>query len=454
MDGCTGSGDPRHCLVSRLKDEQGFVFPATMMLLVIIASIALAMSLNAVAANNQSRLDRGVKRAVAAADAGLQAATYRINNLTPGSLACVVRGAASQLVIEPVQVDGWCREQTEDLGDGAGFSYRVKAAVQVPVNGQWLLRRTIVSKGTANGVSRRVSSVVGSATGASLFGDYSVISLEDLPITNSARVDGNVASNGNINLTNSAEVCGNATPGPGKEFTTANSAHLCPGFVAAATTEPFILNPIDPGNTSSVNNNNLIGLQDVITKPAGVLWDTVTRALRMSIGSTLTLTGNVYSFCSLEIDNNSQLIIAPRDPAVPVKIYIDSPEHCPGVINAGSVRLRNGGNLVNMNTSSTTLQLYVAGSATSDTYVDYDNNFTTAVNMVIYAPQSDVTLSNHTHFVGAVAAKSVVLQNNTEIKSDQSIGGISVDGLKPLFRRQNWTECTVKNPGSAPDAGC
>jgi hypothetical protein len=29
-----------------------------------------------------------------------------------------------------------------------------------------------------------------------------------------------------------------------------------------------------------------------------------------------------------------------------------------------------------------------------------------------------------------------------------------VDGLKPLFKRQNWTECTVNNPGSAPDAGC
>jgi hypothetical protein len=86
--------------------------------------------------------------------------------------------------------------------------------------------------------------------------------------------------------------------------------------------------------------------------------------------------------------------------------------------------------------------------------VDYDNNFSTAVNMVIYAPQSDVTLSNHTHFDGAVAAKSVVLQNNTEINFDEGIGGITVDGLKPLFKRQSWTECTVNNPGSAPDAGC
>jgi hypothetical protein len=454
MEAYAGSGDPRRCLVSRSLDEQGIALPAALMMLMIIASIAAALMTGAITASSQSTHDRGVKRAIAAADAGLEAATYRINKLTPSSLACVVRGVASQLVIEPLQPDGWCREQTEDLGNGASFNYRVKAAVQLPLNGQWVLQRKIVSAGTVNGVTRRVSAMVGSATGTSLFGSYAIISLEDLPITNSARVDGNIASNGSIQLTNSAEVCGNATPGPGKQFTTWNSAHLCPGFASAAATVPFVLNPIDQGNTGTVNNNNFIGVKDVLTKVAGVLWNPVTRALRLSIGSTLTLTGNVYSFCSLEVDNNSQLIIAPRDAAVPVKIYIDSPEHCPGVTNAGSVRLRNGGNLVNMNSDPTTVQLYVAGSATRDSAVDYDNNFQTAVNMVIYAPQSDVTLSNHTHFIGAVAAKSVVLQNNTEIKSHESIGGISVDGLKPLFKRQSWTECTSRNPGAAPDAGC
>jgi Tfp pilus assembly protein PilX len=432
----------------------GIALPVALMLLFIIASVAAALMASAIAATSQSRHDRGVKQAVAAADAGLDAANYRINKLTPGSLGCVVRGATSQLVIEPVQPDGWCRAQTEDLGGGASFSYRVRAAVNAPVNGQQLVQRTIVSTGTVNGVSRRVSAVVGSATGASLFGDYAVISLEDLPLWNSARIEGNVGSNGNIKLTNSAEICGNATPGPGKLLTTSNSAHLCAGFISTPATAPFVLNPIDQGNAATVNNNALIGGQDVLTKPAGVLWDPATRSLTLRIGATLTLTGNVYSFCSLELDNNSELIIAPRDPAVPVKIYIDSPENCPGVSNAGSVRFRNGGGIVNMNADPTTVHLYLGGSATTATNVSYDNNFQTAVNMLIYAPESTVTFSNHTHIVGAVAAKSVVLQNNTEIKSHERVGGISVDGLKPLFQRQSWTECTVTNSGPTPDAGC
>ena len=281
------------------------------MLLFIIASLAAALMTSAIAASGQSNRDRGVKRAVAAADAGLEAAIYRINKLTPGSLKCVVLGVAGQLVVEPVQVDGWCREQTENLGDGATYSYRVRAAVQLPVNGQQLSATKIVSTGTVNGVRRRVSTVIGSATGVSLFGDYAVISLDDLPLSNSARIEGNAGSNGDIDLFNSAQICGNATPGPGKEFTAANSAGLCPGFVAQPATEPFVLNPIDQGSTATVNDNSRIGVLDVLSKLLGVGWNLVTRALTLDLGSTLTLTGNVYSFCSLEINHNSELRIPP-----------------------------------------------------------------------------------------------------------------------------------------------
>ena len=449
-----GSWNPRSAVARCSKSEQGMALPAAMMMLLIIASVAAALMTSAIAATGQSTHDRGVKRAVAVADAGLETAMYRVNKLTPGSLQCVTRGANGQLTIEPLQPDGWCREQTENLGDGASYSYRVRAAVQVRVNGQQLLQRKIVATGVANGVKRRISSVVGSATGVSLFGGYAVISLDDLPLTNSSRVVGNVGSNGNIELDNSAQVCGNATPGPGKQFTADNRAGLCPGYTATPASEPFVLNPIDIGNAATANDNHLIGGQDGFTKPSGVTWSPATRVLKLDLGSTLTLTGNVYSFCSLEINNNSELRIAPRDPAVPLKIYMDSPEHCPGVPNAGSVTLRNGGNIVNMNTDPTTLQLYVTGSATSATSVQYENNFQTALNMVIYAPQSKVTLDNFTHIVGAVAAKSVELRNNTEVRWHERVGDITVDGLKPLFKRQLWSECTVQNSGAAPDSGC
>ena len=76
------------------------------------------------------------------------------------------------------------------------------------------------------------------------------------------------------------------------------------------------------------------------------------------------------------------------------------------------------------------------------------------MNILIYAPQSTVRFENVTHIVGAVAAKSVVLGNNTEIKWHQRVGDITVNGLKPLFKRQLWSECTVQSAGPAPDSGC
>src|SRR5439155_25038580 len=109
-----------------------------------ISPVAGAVVATTVAGQSQAGRDRGVKRSVAAADAGLNTAVYRLNKLTPKALFCVVVGATG-LEMEPVQADGWCRTQTETLGDGEGFSYRVSAAVKVTGNSHGLLRRKIVA---------------------------------------------------------------------------------------------------------------------------------------------------------------------------------------------------------------------------------------------------------------------------------------------------------------------
>ena len=54
---------------------------------------------------------------------------------------------------------------------------------------------------------------------------------------------------------------------------------------------------------------------------------------------------------------------------------------------------------------------------------------------------------------GAVAAKRVTIDNNAGFVWDQRAGSITT-GTSLLLQRQKWTECTVANPGSTPDAGC
>ena len=74
--------------------------------------------------------------------------------------------------------------------------------------------------------------------------------------------------------------------------------------------------------------------------------------------------------------------------------------------------------------------------------------------MLIYAPRSTVTFSNHTSIVGAVAAKQVQMQNNTTITFDGRADNVVVNNLLPHFERQQYTECRVTSTGLLPDADC
>lgn len=438
----------------RLGSEHGLALPAALIFLFVIMTLGTVVAATAMTGTHQAGRDRSVKRAIAAADAGLAAAIYRVNKLAPKSLECVVEGSTG-LVIEGAQADGWCRAQSEDLGDGASFTYRVRAAQQVTVNGQRLLQRKIVSTGNVIGVKRRAAAVVGSSTGISLFGGYAVITLNDMTLPNSTQIQGNLGSNGNIAVVNNATLCGHATFGPGKQFSTQNSGSQCSGFVRTAADEPFVLNPVDPGNAATENNNSFIGTVDTWTNPSKIVWSPYSRVLELQNSASLTLTGDVYSFCRLEIDNNSQLIIAPRASGrPPLKIYIDDPANCGSGPGMGSVRLRNGGTITNLNSDPTTVQLYALGTSTSTTSIDFDNNFETQVNVLIYAPQSTVSFTNHTHIVGAVAAKNVLMQSNTAVIWDQRADDVTVNNLLPLYQRQSYVECTTTTSGSAPDSGC
>jgi hypothetical protein len=440
-----------------LGSEQGAVLPLTLLLLLVLATLGTAVAATTIATTHQTGRDRSVKRAIAAADAGVEAALYRINKVTPRQLECVVLGtvADAALTVEPVQADGWCREQAENLGDGASYSYRVRGGVQMDVNGQNLIQRKIVATGTVNGVKRRAATVVGSDTGLTLFGGYGVISLSDITLPNSTSIQGNTASNGNITVAGNAEICGLATVGPGKTFTTTNSGHLCPGNISNVAEQPFVLNPVDQGTAATVNNNINIGTLDPWTLPLKINWSPGNRTLKLGQLSSLTLNGDIYSFCSLEIDNNATLAVGVRAPGrPPLKIFIDAPENCPGVPNAGSVILRNGGQFTNLNVDPTTIQLYMMGSTTAESSLSFDNNFATAINMLIYAPRSTVTFANHTSIVGAVAAKQVNMDNNTTIRWDRRSDGVTVDNLLPHYDRQSYVECSAQSTSLLPDADC
>jgi type II secretory pathway pseudopilin PulG len=431
-----------------------------LVVLLVVFVLAMAAVASAITASHQSSRDRSVKRAFQAAVAGVQTANYRTTLLQPSLQQCVVKDPATgTLTVTAVQADGWCAPQTEDLGDGESYTQQVSAGTQVVANGQHLVQREIVSTGLVNGVTRRVDARTSAATTAPLFpAKYAVVSLAPISYGNTVTINGDVGSNGDIQLSNQATICGNATPGPSGQVTTANQSKVCAGYATQPATQPFNLDPVDQGSAATQNDNARIGSAlagtsggDSCTGCGTVSWNPTTRVLALSNNATLTLGGNVYSLCRLDLRNSAQLKIAVN---ASVRIYIDSPEHCGGSPGMGSVSLRNSSGILNLNSDPTTLQLYMVGSPSIATTLDFSNSFSSTMLMSIYAPYSTVNLANPVNITGAIAAASVLMQNSATVTYDSRVGGITGGGI-PVYRStRQWIECTSTPTGPAVDSGC
>jgi hypothetical protein len=438
-------------------DERGVALPVALAILFLAAGLTTIAAKAGVVSNHFSQRDRNSQRALQAASAGVEATIYQLNLMQPSGLQCVIKDVATNtLRLVSAGTNGWCITQTEDLGDGASYTARASTAVSLHVNGQVLVQRKIVSTGNVNGVQRRILLTSNAATGQPLFAaNYAAISLSSVDYGNSVFINGGVGSNGNITLRQSAEVCGAATPGPGKTLTLQNSATVCPGYPTSSATTNFVLAPVDQGTTATVNDNSRICGADTCT--GSVSWSPATRTLTLTNSGTVTLSGDVYNLCQLNLRNSSQLRIAAR--TTPLRIYFDTPEAC-GATGSGAWRsldLSQTASLVNLNTDPTTLQIYVAGSSTRATLVDFNNSSDSAIDLTaaIYAPQSTIQFANSASIRGAMAAKSILLQNSVEVVYDQRVEGITDLDVATLFQMDTgFQECTATPSGTAPDTGC
>jgi hypothetical protein len=456
-----------------LDDERGIALPVAMGMLFVISSLAFVVAIGARTSGSQSRFDRSVKRSLAAVDAGIDTAIYRLNTIQPSSTQCVTvsgSGQNAQLTVTN-STNGWCPEVTEDLGDGESFAYRMSTAASVSFNGQNLLQRKIVSTGSAlNGatpVKRRTLSVVTANTGNPLVGNYALLSADPshtLVMETNGLVQGDIGTNGNVLMRNSAVVCGDIYHGIGKTATFQNSArqggnpecfgtnwqsqtcpqdpHDCPEPLP----ETVVLAPVPPIPAQN-DNNTLAGY-------AG--WDPSKRML--TVNSSLTLTGGVYNICRLVLNNGSDLIIPPRF-GVPLKMFIDRPSNCPNLSESerdNPVSI-NGNSLIrNLNADPALFTLFVVGDSSDagGTLIDFNNSADDQVAMVLYAPYSKFDMRNATRMRGAVAAWQISIKNHTQVVYDPLVGALTLEEVKPFYRRVSWAECKVIPPNSTPDSGC
>ncbi len=437
--------------IGSLRSESGIALPVAISVLMITGALAAAAATSAMTANRQSSRDKFVKRSVAAADAGIEIGKFRINKFATVLTAtnqCVSKNASTGvLYVESVQADGWCREQTEDLGDGVTYSYRVSGRTTSFVGGQDVNQRKIVATGLVGGVQRRAATTVSTPSAQPLFFS-GIFSEQDLQLSNSAQIIGNARSNGNINLSNSAKICGNVESGPGKAV---NGSKNCATGTSGPATTPFVTAPVIVP-TSEENYRITPGVPGPDDPRTGtVTWSASTRQLTLD-HSDLTLNGSIYVLCKLSIATQGNLII-PND-GTPVKIYFDSPENCGGAGTGGMNISTSSSDITNSSGDPSMLQIYVAGSSTIPSSVDFNNSHATA--LTIYAPNSSVNLSNSTTLTGGIIAKKVTMNNSASVAWDARAGSFSVGSLPLLqiYKRQSWTECATTASGSSPDSGC
>jgi Tfp pilus assembly protein PilX len=427
---------------TRTSGEEGMALIIALGVLVLVGLLAAVGIETAVRTSRVTRSDTVQKAALAAADAGLAVATYRLNMLAPDGAHCVttiVTAASGSLC----PVDG-----PDTLGNGASFQFQVtpvlsggNCAGQTMTNTlQSVAVRCISAIGTASGVSVRTQAQVDSFAAQPFFPEPGIIGLNKVAVAQNATVNSVAATNGVLALSNNSTVNG-VVLGLGGSISGCNNN--CPYGVSVTLPNRIGLAAVPVGTSPTINSDARItnGRATPAVTPydttSGATWTAATRTISFANnGSSITLGGGLYNFCNFTTGNKTVINVANGVKAV---IIIDSPTDPNSGCPAGSGNLSLGNNVTfndfNAVPAATDLQFYVYGNGTS---IPWGNGTTTYASL--FAPNSIVDLNNVGSFVGAIAAIQVNINNVGTYTYDPSTASLQASS-QGLYYRSAWQQC-------------
>jgi hypothetical protein len=505
----------------RLRTEDGIsltVAVCSLALMLTLGGVAMSQTVNAL---SHAGRQGNVKRALQAADSALEAAIFRVeradlvnavnidplNTSTVASQNCVVSSASVAGGVDlapldpatPPDPDGrkWCPPTDwESAGDGGRFSYRLSHVVRVGTGpcsqaNRLSLDREIVAVGSAGPVTRRVKARMRAAV--SLFSGAAVQSgsaTQPLTMADRARVVGNVQANNGVTGYGTNVIGGSATAGPGFAVT-----GVTPVGTSGSSCQPLVLPQVDQGTARTANDNGAMvaGCMEPVTgagvpcKPLLVTTGGVDpidsrRILHVWGNGRAVLTGSTYSFCSIRLEQQAVLEIAPA--SATTRIFLDDPDNCrdsggallPG---AGQITVDGQGRIVNCHlvAQPESLQLYAVGNAsipTTQTLLGAGvlsgvartaacgaSLPVTGEPLVLYAPNSTVELGGTTVLAGQVAGGVVHLSGDAAVQAVSALinlGQLGGNPVLPLYKPTDYVECTglgfAALPANDPAQGC
>lgn len=464
---------------ARLRSERGMAMPVVLTVIVIGLGFSAATVTAAVSALSGSTVDQDSKAALAIADAGAERALVTYNKIaTTDPLPCVTKtGSGASATFNkstlPTSSTVWCTaiggasDPDATVGNGY-FTYWVKPCLFgingsggcTPGPGGWAKVRQvkIVAQGYQDGVTRRVSvvatGVIGSLSGGIPNGTKAV-GLNGITTDGSADIDYDMGTNLDVTMLGASSVCGNIQVGPGHQVI--NPSHQCSGY--SVTQGTITLTPVDITAVNASNSNSRLTNinqpgQDTKTG-SGFSWNPTTRTLTLTGNTTVTLGGFSYSLCKLDIQGNSQLIMAAGANA---KIYIDSPEACGQASPANQVSVTGNSTILSTgwDPSRNSYELpaiYMVGSTSRTTTAVFTGNSKLDNQFALYAPRTDVTLWGNTTYIGNVAGKTLSIGGSAHLVSDLNVPPIGAGGSTYIVYTQgSYVECGPS--GATVDANC
>jgi Tfp pilus assembly protein PilX len=465
------------------KAQEGVALPVATAMLLVISLFVVAFFSVTLQVNDTSIDDRSSKRALAAAEAGLQTALYRLNESpdTPQSTQCFTT------TYVPEEASGRCPAATGTVGNGASYTYYVTpelGTTGVCLGGTGAATdRCITAVGTAGGVQRRVQVRANTLTGAISYKSIGLMSKSLIYAGNSSEITSEVGANGVVHFANSAKTYSNPSAdidgavlhAPGSTYQTSGSGQQIAGGRQSVPT-PYDFPPIQDFDTVKTTATNL---QPGWVRPSNTAYPPIGGTpMHFRVTGEALLPAGTYYFCRFSMASSAKLTF---DQTQSTKIYIDSPDRPGSLCGSQSTNLTRpvgtfwleNSNEFNKDGREELVEVFVEGTIFNGTrtgptfcipagdlpHTDKCESDVILVNSagfegMIYAPKTTVELNNSGKMKGAIAAdkirfnNSVVFELTDAVKDEAPATAGGID-------RGNWVECRPE-PTTAgdPESGC
>ncbi|MGA8363214.1 MAG: hypothetical protein WB709_01695 [Solirubrobacteraceae bacterium] len=453
-------------LKRRLVDEAGFVLPSAIIVLFVITILTGAAISVAVQTSTSTTRDNNVKAEIAAAEAGLQVASYRLSKLEPGNTQCI---GESKTETE----ESKCKDSPESLSNGATFQYwttlplavEAKCAGRAIVAEAGVTQRCITSEGLVNGVKPgvRLQARVTSPVGESLFSVHGVLGLSEVKVTGNVKVPAVVASNekiigeGSANFEKGFELCppkGSFKPGTAAERKKSGvkiagkNPELDPELEITRKEGPpeclFAAKLPTVHATEASNEDSRIGVTD---KLVGGTWSEAKHEITLEGVNELTLSGSKYYFCNFKMPSGGPKFKIAA--GAKVEIFIDSNEDVESKCGAGTGHFEVGGGskVENETKNPANLLIEIYGKGT----FSLANGSEKTLEAGIFDPGGEVEIIGGPKFKGGIVGNKVHLENGSNFYEwSEELSSLGA-GNPNAYGRKAWEQCT---PGSGASEGC